>query len=60
MLVSAVIRLANNLDLKTIAEGVETEQQLERLRGMGCDLAQGYLFSEPLSAEVVADLFCTG
>ncbi len=60
MLVSAVIRLANNLNLKTIAEGVQTEQQLDRLRGMGCDLAQGYLFSEPLTAEVVADLFCTG
>jgi EAL domain-containing protein (putative c-di-GMP-specific phosphodiesterase class I) len=60
MLVSAVIRLANSLDLKTIAEGVETERQLERLREMGCDLAQGHLFSEPLRAEVVADLFCRG
>ena len=56
VLVSGVISLAHALGLKVIAEGVETEEQFERLRGMGCDLAQGYLFSEPQSAKGVADL----
>jgi diguanylate cyclase (GGDEF)-like protein/PAS domain S-box-containing protein len=56
MLVSAMISLAHALDLKVIAEGVETEEQFERLRGMECDLAQGHLFSEPLTAKEAADL----
>jgi diguanylate cyclase (GGDEF)-like protein/PAS domain S-box-containing protein len=56
VLVSGVIHLAHALDLEVIAEGVETAEQLERLREMECDLAQGYLFSEPLPAQGVADL----
>ena len=56
MLVSAVISLAHALSLKVIAEGVETQEQFERLGEMGCDLAQGHLFSESLTAEEVADL----
>jgi diguanylate cyclase (GGDEF)-like protein len=56
MLVSAIISLAHALGHKVIAEGVETEEQFEQLREMGCDLAQGHLISEPLSAEGVADL----
>ncbi len=47
-IVSSIINLAHTLDMRVIAEGVETEQQLDELRRMGCDLAQGYLFSRPL------------
>lgn len=45
-----VLSLANGLDLKVIAEAVESEAQLEFLRTMGCDMAQGYLISPPMEA----------
>jgi len=47
-IVSAVVSLAANLGLRSIAEGVETEGQLDRLRELGCDQAQGYHFAPPL------------
>ncbi|MGL5806826.1 MAG: putative bifunctional diguanylate cyclase/phosphodiesterase [Xenococcaceae cyanobacterium] len=43
-----IITLANSLNMKTIAEGVETQQQLECLRFLNCDFIQGYLFSPPV------------
>jgi len=48
---TAIISLANSINLQTIAEGVETEEQLEILRGMGCNLIQGYYFSKAISDE---------
>ncbi len=45
----AIISMAHPLGLVVVAEGVETPQQLEYLRTHGCDLAQGYYFSQPLS-----------
>ncbi|PQP03443.1 GGDEF-domain containing protein [Pseudomonas frederiksbergensis] len=53
-LVHAMINLAHNLNLEVVAEGVETQAQLELLRGFGCDQVQGYLISKPLPlAELV-------
>jgi diguanylate cyclase (GGDEF)-like protein len=51
---SAVINLAKALDLKVVAEGVETEGQNRILREYGCDQLQGYLFAKPMSAKSLA------
>ena len=50
-IVSAILGLAKELDLKVVAEGVETEGQLAILAGKGCDMIQGYLLGRPVSAE---------
>lgn len=50
-LVSATISMAHALGLKVVAEGVETREQLDLLADRGCDLAQGYYFSKPLTDE---------
>ena len=47
-IVASIVELSHNLELTVIAEGVETEQQLSTLRGLACDIAQGYLFSRPV------------
>jgi len=49
--VEAIIAMAHRLGIRVIGEGVETEEQLRFIRQRGCDLAQGYYFSTPLSAE---------
>ena len=50
-IVSAIISMANSLGLKTIAEGVETVEQLKYLQEQRCDEVQGYFYSKPLPAE---------
>ena len=49
-LLEVVIQLAESLEVPTIAEGVETAEQMLTLKTMGCDIVQGYYFSQPLSA----------
>ncbi|MDH3509870.1 MAG: EAL domain-containing protein [Gammaproteobacteria bacterium] len=54
---AAIISMAHNLDMKVIAEGVETREQLQYLEEHGCDQVQGYLISKPLSAEDLEERF---
>jgi diguanylate cyclase (GGDEF)-like protein/PAS domain S-box-containing protein len=54
---NAIIAMAHSLNLSVVAEGVETQQQLEFLRANRCDTIQGYLLSKPLPAEALAPLF---
>ena len=54
-IVMTIIRLAQNLKKKVIAEGVETAEQLEQLRNLKCEFAQGYFFSKPMSAPIAGD-----
>lgn len=50
-----IITLAHSLELDAIAEGVETQEQLEILRALGCEYGQGYLFSPPLECQAVVN-----
>ena len=53
-IVTAIIGLAHALSLRVVAEGVETEAQLEFLQNSGCDLIQGYLVGKPIDADSAA------
>ena len=55
-IVAAIVRMAHDLSLPVVAEGVETVAQLDQLAALGCDAAQGYLLSTPLPAEEVAGI----
>ena len=56
-IVQTVIDLAHTLEMKVIAEGVERVDQAEQLREMGCELAQGYHYSEPLPVQALPGFF---
>ncbi|MGD0256188.1 MAG: EAL domain-containing protein [Acidimicrobiales bacterium] len=53
-LLEAIVSLGHKLDMTVLAEGIETQGQLERLRHLGCELGQGYLFSPAIPAGEVA------
>ncbi|MEY2434293.1 MAG: hypothetical protein QOC92_4018 [Acidimicrobiaceae bacterium] len=55
-IVNAIVTLGHELGLRLTAEGVETSDQLERLRALGCDSAQGFYFAKPLTAQAATEL----
>ncbi len=59
-IIKAIIALAKSLDMSTIAEGVETQEQLEEIKKLNCEFCQGYLFSKPVNAETARNLLLTG
>jgi diguanylate cyclase (GGDEF)-like protein/PAS domain S-box-containing protein len=59
-IVRTIIMLARNLDMNVVAEGVETEPQLAQLMTLGCQCAQGYLFSKPTDTAAVTQLLADG
>ena len=58
--ISAMTSMAHSLDLAVIVEGVETEEQLARLKEIGCEMAQGYYFARPLPSEAIEPLLREG
>ncbi len=50
---TSIIQLAHNLELKVVAEGVESAEQVDALQRLGCDIAQGYYFGRPMPADAV-------
>lgn len=55
-IVRTIITLAHSLNLKVVAEGTETEDQISELKQVGCEMAQGYFYSPPVSAQSAFDL----
>jgi EAL domain-containing protein (putative c-di-GMP-specific phosphodiesterase class I) len=55
-ILSSIVRMAKSLDLPVIAEGVENQKQVDFLRMIGCEYAQGYFFSEPVPCEDYREL----
>jgi diguanylate cyclase (GGDEF)-like protein len=55
-IVKSILSLAHSVDLKVVAEGIETQQQLASLRELGCDYGQGFLFSAALSSDLIQAL----
>lgn len=56
VLVDTMIEMGHKLGYGIIAEGIETSEQLDILKNLGCDMAQGYLFSKPVSADEISKL----
>jgi len=56
-IVQAIIAMANNLTIETVAEGIETQQQFSMLQKLGCHYMQGFWFQKPIEATMIAALF---
>ena len=58
-IVRAIVSLANNLGMNTIAEGIETDNQLAQLKALNCQYGQGYYLSKPLDKQIVETVIAT-
>lgn len=56
MIISTITDLAHGLGMSVVAEGIETQMQIDRLAQLGCDLGQGYFIGEPKSANEITDM----
>jgi EAL domain-containing protein (putative c-di-GMP-specific phosphodiesterase class I) len=59
-IVRSIVMLARNLEMKVVAEGIETEEQLVKLRALACEQGQGYFFSRPLDSAAATMLLESG
>ncbi len=59
-IVESIVTMAHRMGVRVVAEGVETPEQMLTLRGIGCDVLQGYLFSKPVPASLAVGLLRTG
>jgi EAL domain-containing protein (putative c-di-GMP-specific phosphodiesterase class I) len=59
-IVRSIVMLARNLDMKVVAEGIETEEQLVKLLALSCEHGQGYFFSRPLDSAEATLLLQSG
>ena len=59
-LIRAMVGLASDLKMQTTAEGVETQEELQLVRNLGCSLVQGYIFGKPMPAEEARELAAKG
>jgi diguanylate cyclase (GGDEF)-like protein/PAS domain S-box-containing protein len=60
VVVEAILMVARQIGIEVVAEGIETEAQLDQLRELGCDVGQGFLFARPMSPDAFADLLRGG
>jgi EAL domain-containing protein (putative c-di-GMP-specific phosphodiesterase class I) len=54
-LAAAIIAIGERLGLEVVAEGIESQEQIETLQELGCELGQGFLFAKPMNEEALAD-----
>jgi EAL domain-containing protein (putative c-di-GMP-specific phosphodiesterase class I) len=55
-IIRTILTLGRNLGLKVVAEGVETAEQVKKLQNLGCEFAQGFFFTDAVTAQVATDL----
>ena len=60
LIIGSMIEMGRKLGYQVVAEGIETQEQLELIRKLGCETVQGYLFSKPVGAEEITKLLNTG
>ena len=56
-IINYIVSIAKHLNIKTIVEGVETEEEVKFVKNLGCDIIQGYYYSKPLSKERMEEFF---